>query len=125
MTRIAAMEGNWKDVLQITGKMIQLNPIFLFETYLFNAIANAKANNLDAAEQSARETLKMDSEHRNPKINQVLGVILANKQDYSGAAENMRAYLAAVPDAKDASIVRQQLAAVEGKLGEKKDEPKE
>jgi regulator of sirC expression with transglutaminase-like and TPR domain len=43
----------------------------------------------------------------------LLGVILAQKQDYSGAAEQFKAYLVAVPGASDAATVRGQLTQLE------------
>ena len=46
----------------------------------------------------------------------LLGVMLANRQEYAEAAEHLRSYLKAAPTASNADAVRQQLAEVE-KLG--------
>jgi regulator of sirC expression with transglutaminase-like and TPR domain len=59
----------------------------------------------------------MDKQHRNPRINQLLGIILHNKQDYAGAAASMRDYLKFAPNAPDADAVKQQLAVLEKQLG--------
>jgi regulator of sirC expression with transglutaminase-like and TPR domain len=50
----------------------------------------------------------------------LLGVILAQKQDYSGAAEQFKAYLVAAPQASDAATVRGQLSQLEKMLAEAK-----
>ncbi|MGC8792735.1 MAG: hypothetical protein ACP5U2_05030, partial [Bryobacteraceae bacterium] len=72
---------------------------------------------LDAAERSAREGIKLDHRNQIPKMRHLLGVILANKQDYTGAAELLRVYLphAASPDESD--LVRKQLAEIERLAG--------
>ena len=41
---------------------------------------------LDVAEKSAREAIRLDSAHRNPRTSYVLGLILAQKQDFKESA---------------------------------------
>ena len=113
MTRISAYEADWQKTLEVSDKAIKLNPYLSPEVYYYNAVANFQLKNLDAAEQSAREALKKDPQHRIPKTSEVLGVILANKQDFTGASEHLKQYLQFNPDAKDADTVRKQLAEVE------------
>jgi regulator of sirC expression with transglutaminase-like and TPR domain len=55
----------------------------------------------------------MDPQHKMPKSMEVLAVVLAQKQDFKGAAENMRAYLKAAPNAPDAEHAKQQLEEIE------------
>ena len=50
-------------------------------------MANYNLKNFEAAEKSAIEAQKMDTKHRNPKIDQVLGLIMIEKRDYPAAAE--------------------------------------
>ena len=90
--------------------------------YFFSAVANYNLQKSDVAENQAREAAKLDKEHRIPKINQLLGIILAQKQDYTGAAENMRIYLKFSPNAPDVDAVKQQLADLE-KAGAEKTNP--
>jgi tetratricopeptide (TPR) repeat protein len=118
---IAAVEKNWKDAAEYTDKLLKLNPYFSPDAYYVNSISYLNMQNLDRAEEGAREALKLDANHRNPKINQLLGVILAQKQDYPGAAENMRTYLKLAPNATDAGSVKLQLTEVEKLLGAKAD----
>lgn len=113
MAAIAVREQNWQDVADTTQRAIKLDPFNFPQAYLYNAIANYNLKHLDAAEKSAREGQKMDNQHRYPKLEHVLGVLLAEKQDFSAAAEHMRSYLKFAPDAQDAGIVKKQLTEIE------------
>lgn len=110
---LGAKEQKWKDVAQTSDRVLHLNPYDFPGAYYFNAIANFELGNLDAAEKSGREAVKLDKTHQNPRTNYVLGIILAKKGQFAPAAECLRAYLQAAPDAKDADTVRQQLAQLE------------
>jgi tetratricopeptide (TPR) repeat protein len=114
---LAAADKKWEDVAQTTAQLIRLNPYYSPQVYFYSAVANYNLQKIDLAEEHAREAAKMDEKHRNPRINHLLGVILAQKRDYKGAAENMRIYLKANPDASDAAMVRNQLAEVEKEMG--------
>ena len=65
------------------------------------------------AERRAREGAKNDTQHKVPRINQLLGLILAQRQQYKEAAENMRIYLKYSTNAKDADAVKQQVDEME------------
>jgi regulator of sirC expression with transglutaminase-like and TPR domain len=47
----------------------------------------------------------------------VLGLILMQKQQYAESARYLRAYLELAPDARDAGVVRQQVAKLEQQAG--------
>jgi tetratricopeptide (TPR) repeat protein len=110
---LAAYEEKWNDVVQYTSQMLKLNPFVAPDVYFYSALANYNLQKIDVAEGHAREAAKRDTQHRIPKINHLLGVILTEKQEYSGAAENMRLYLKFSPNASDADTVRKLLAEVE------------
>ena len=55
----------------------------------------------------------LDEQHKIPRISEVLGLILAEKHEFKGAAENLRMYLQLNPAAPDAVTIRRQLAAIE------------
>ncbi len=96
-----------------TYKVLHLNPYDFPAAYYDNAVANLQLNHLDVAEKSAREAVKVDTAHQNPRANYILGIILAQKRDRKGAAECLRAYLQYAPDAKDSDKVKKQLAELE------------
>jgi tetratricopeptide (TPR) repeat protein len=115
---IYAREQKWEDVVTATDRVLRLNPYDFPGAYFYNAVANLNLQNLDAAEKSAREGIKQDELHRLPKLEHVLGVVLAQKNDLNGASEHMKAYLKFSPNAKDADFVRNQLAELEKLRGE-------
>jgi len=114
--QLAAMgvkEQKWQDVADTTKRLISLDPVDFPDAYFYNSAANYYLKNYDAAEKSAREAQKLDPRNRMPKTNQLLGVILAEKQDYAGAAEQLKKYLTLVPDGKDSEMAKKQLIELE------------
>jgi tetratricopeptide (TPR) repeat protein len=110
---IAQMEEksrNWKAVSDITAQLLAIDPSGYPAAYLYNSVANLNLKNTDAAEKSAREGLKADTQHASPKLWQVLGVILANRGAFPEAIEQFQAYLKFAPNGPDAAAVQSQLA---------------
>jgi len=115
---LAVQERKWQEVADTTERLLKLDAYDFPQAYFYNSVANFNLRRLDAAEKSVREGLKLDTQHRIPKMNHLLGVILFNKQDYSGAAEQMRSYLRHAPDAQDTEAVQKQLAELEKITGQ-------
>ncbi len=120
LASMAAREHKWQEVADHTDHVLNLNPVDFPQAYLLNSMSNYYLKNLDVAEKSAREGLNHDAEHHFPKMNEVLGAVLAQKQDYAGAAEQLRQYLRHSPDGSDAETARKQLADLEKALEAKK-----
>lgn len=118
IAQIALREKKWPEVIETTNRVIKLDPYSYPGAYYLNAVANLQEQKLDAAEKSARETIKLDRDHKFLKIGHVLGVILAQKQDYAGALVEMKSYLAQRPDGSDADFVRKQIAELEKVTGD-------
>jgi tetratricopeptide (TPR) repeat protein len=118
LARLAAQDKKWEEAADLTGKLIKLNPYLSADAYFVSAVANLNLNRADVAEEHTREALKMDKDHRNPRIIHLMAVILQNKQDYAGAAASLRDYLKYAPKAGDADQIRQQLAELEKRTGE-------
>jgi tetratricopeptide (TPR) repeat protein len=89
---LAFDEKKWVEVAQITNQVMHLNPYDFPGSLYYNAVANSQLMRLDIAEKSAREAIQL-SATQNPKVYYILGVILAKKQDFKGAAESLRIYL--------------------------------
>lgn len=113
MATMAVEARNWQEVLETTERILRLDPYNYPAVHLYNAVANFNLKRYSEAEKSARETLKLDKAHRLPQANHVLGLTLAVRGDYQGAAENMRAYLKLAPNASNAQLVKDQLAKLE------------
>ena len=110
---IAIQGQKWEELAQITDKSLKLDPFSYPREYLFNAVAHYNLKHLDQAEKSAREAGKLDSRHEFADSERLLGTILAQRQDYTGAAEHLRSYLSFRPNARDAQAARSQLEEIE------------
>jgi len=122
LLQFAVNERNWEKIEKQAGTVIRLNPYISPQVWFFHSVASYNLKNLDAAEKSAREAAKLDTNHRNPKINHLLGVILADKGEYSSALDQMRTYLASAPNAPDAANVKTMVTELE-KLSAAKAQP--
>lgn len=113
LSLIALQAHKWDELADVTNRAVQLDPFDYPQAFFFNAVANYNLQNIDAAEKSDREAQRLDTRHQYPKADQLMGIILAQKQDYAGAAEQLKNYLKLAPDASDAPKVRSQLAEIE------------
>jgi len=93
LTQLAMREQKWQELAEVSAKLLALNPVSFPDVWLSNTVANYFLKNLAAAEQSARRGLQLDPEHRVPKLEYVLGMVLLSKPDYPGAAQHLRAFL--------------------------------
>jgi tetratricopeptide (TPR) repeat protein len=116
LANIAARERKWQETADITDRMIRLNPVDFPNAYLLNAIAKLNLKQIDEAEKSATSLLAMDTGHRIPKAEHVMGVILAQKQDYSGAAQHIKKFIDLAGPGADVETAKQQLQELEKTL---------
>jgi len=113
LSMIAFRQAKWDEVAENTNKLLRLDPFEYPDAYFMNGVANLQLQHLDEAEKSAREAIRLDKDKKNPRSQYLLGIVLAQKQQFQESAEQLRAYLAADPGTKDAETVRQQLAQIE------------
>jgi tetratricopeptide (TPR) repeat protein len=104
---------NWQALADTTATAIKLDPFGYPQAFFFNAIANYNLKNYEAAEKSARQAERLDTRHAFPKSTHLLGILMANRQDYTGAAEKFKAYLKMAPAGSDAELVKSQLEKVQ------------
>jgi tetratricopeptide (TPR) repeat protein len=117
LAKLAARDQKWQEVVDDTDRLLRLNPVDFPQAWLFNSLGNYYLKNMEAAEKGAREGISRDTAHHYAAMNHVLGVILAQKQDYAGAAQQLRDYIHFAPNATDIAQARQQLSEVEKALG--------
>jgi tetratricopeptide (TPR) repeat protein len=110
---MALHEKSWQEVSEITERIVKLNPFDFPQAFFFNGVANYNLKHLEAAEKSAAQAEKLDTRHLLPQNNQLLGILLAQRKDYTGAAAQFRTYLKLAPDGPQAPAVRAQLVEVE------------
>jgi tetratricopeptide (TPR) repeat protein len=123
LANVAIREQKWDEAANHTERVMKLNPFDFPGAFYLNAVANYNLKKLDVAEKSCRDGLKADAQHKFPKMDHVLGVILAQKQDYAGAAKHMKNYLQIAPNAQDAEMVKTQLAQLEQWAGQTAPKP--
>jgi tetratricopeptide (TPR) repeat protein len=110
---LAVREKNWQDVADTTDRLVRLDPVDFPQALLYNAIANVNLNHFDVAEKSAREAIRIDTDHQFPRAEYVLGFILRNRQDYAAALPLMKSYVAREPNAPDIETIKKQIVQME------------
>jgi len=103
----------WQEAADITEKAVKLDPFDYPQAHFYNAVANYNLKNAEAAEKSALQAEKLDTRHAMPQTLHLLGLLLAQKQDYKGAADRLRTYLKFAPPTADVTNVKAQLEQVE------------
>ena len=113
LAQIALRASRWQELACDTDHILQLNPEGMPQFWYLNSVANYELRNIDKAEKSAMQGLRTDVQERVPRLQYLLGLILAVKHEYRGAAEHIRHYLQVAPQAKDAVIAEKQLHQLE------------
>src|SRR5579859_548175 len=110
---LAALSGKWPEVLEHTAAELQLNPRGTVDIWYYNALANFQLRKPEVAEASATKSLAMDPLHTQPNTEQLLAVILAQKQDLAGALQHLRNCLTYFKPGSNLDLVKQQIAQIE------------
>ncbi|HEY2845292.1 MAG TPA: tetratricopeptide repeat protein, partial [Bryobacteraceae bacterium] len=114
--QMALQEQNWKSLVENTDQLLRLDPYEFPAAYYFNALAHLELNEYDAAEKSAQQAVEADRKQTNPKTHYLLGAIQVKKQNWTGAAESLRAYLKAAPNATDKTSVEKTLTQLDQQI---------
>ncbi len=93
LAQIAMQAQEWPNVIEITNKLVSLNPVNFPDAYYDNAVANYNLKNFDDAEKTALLGIRVDDAHQIPKLQYLLAMIQLRKQNYQGAAEHMQQFL--------------------------------
>lgn len=107
---MAMDEKNWKDAVEQAGQVLKQNPVNYPQDWFYQALSQFQLRDFEAAEKSAGEGLKVDTDHRVPKLEYLMAVLLAQKKDYAEAAEHVRSYLHIAANPPDAANVTKWLA---------------
>lgn len=113
LAELALKEKQWNDLAGATDELVKLNPLSFPQYWYYNAVANYFLQSFDKAEKSAAQALTIDVQHRIPKIEYMLGMILVQKKDYPGALAHLRNYVRTSPNATDLEFAQKQIAALE------------
>lgn len=109
LAEIALQQRGWAELAETSGEVVRLNPVNFPQYWLYNGTAHFQLKHYDEAEKSVLQGLHVDTEHRFPKLEHLMGVLLATKRDFAGAAEHIETYLRLAPRATDAQFARSQV----------------
>jgi tetratricopeptide (TPR) repeat protein len=113
LAQIAMQANDWHSVIDVTSKLISLNPVNFPDAYYDNAVANCYLGNFDDGEKSALQGIRVDENHQIPKLQYLLAMILLHKQDYQAAAEHMQLYLHQATQPDEIELAKKGLAEIE------------
>lgn len=113
LAELAAIGRQWSEVVAVTTKLLALNPVSFPDAWFLNALGYYNQHILEPAEKSARQGIHIDADHRLPKLELLLGVVLIRREKYNDAADHLRQYLQFAPAGPDSDLARKQLADVQ------------
>jgi tetratricopeptide (TPR) repeat protein len=113
LAQLAYQANQWPQVVEVTNKLIALNPVNFPSAYFFNGVANYHLGDFDAAEKSTRQGVKVDDEHQMPKLQYLLGMILMRKHEYREASEQIQQYISIIKQPSEITEAKKQLAEIE------------
>jgi tetratricopeptide (TPR) repeat protein len=113
LAHLAMQDRDWQSVIDITSRLISLNPVNFPDAYYDNAVANYSLKHFDDAEKSALQGIRVDEAHQIPKLQYVLSVILLQKQNYRAASEHMQLFLSLAKQPDEIDLAKKGLAEIE------------
>lgn len=113
LARLSATERNWPDTLDRTTTLLRLDPYSYPQAYYYRAVAQYNLKDFDGALDSARQAVKLDTRHATPLAEQLLGILLLGKEDFTSAAEQFRNYMQHAPPTANLQGAKALLAEAE------------
>ena len=127
LASMAYEEQDWTSVLLFTGHVMALDPLEYggenvyvdldewnpADAYFYNAVANYKLNNIQAAEKSALKVEHVDLRTKDPLLHLLLAEIFTQARDYAQARAELQTFLELYPHAREGDLVREQMAKLE------------
>lgn len=92
LAELAGREQKWNEVLDLSGRALELDPVNDAHGYFFSAIAYFNLNQLREAEMRALKAEEIDKEHHQPLIQFLLAQIYEAKHDSANAASSLQEY---------------------------------
>ncbi|MGB8061029.1 MAG: tetratricopeptide repeat protein [Candidatus Sulfotelmatobacter sp.] len=100
LAEIAGRKQEWNEVLDLTGRALEIDAVNDAYAYFFSAIAYFNLNQLSEAEASALKAESIDTQHREPLLQLLLAQIYQAKNDSVDAASHLQEYQKLAPDAE-------------------------
>lgn len=113
LAQLAFQARQWPEVVDSTNKLLALNPVNFPSAYFLNGVANYYLHNLDAAEKTVRQGVRVDDGHSIPKLQYLLGMILLQKHDFAGAEDALKQYLRLTKQPAEIAEAQKELGEIE------------
>jgi tetratricopeptide (TPR) repeat protein len=114
LTGLYAGRANWSEVLRLTSKVIELDPLNYPDAYFLNALGHYNLKQLPEAERSAQKAVEIDKEHRFPRAELLLGKILQVRGNDASAVAHLRTYIRLEPSSPEVPGIQEYFTKVEG-----------
>ncbi len=109
LAELDARQQRWPELVTVTVQLLALNPVNFPDAWLLNSVGNYYVHNLPEAEKSARQGMKVDDQHQVPKLEYLLGMVLAQEHEYPEAALHIRNYLKRATQPAEVADAQKQL----------------
>jgi Tfp pilus assembly protein PilF len=107
LARVCIKTKDWSCVAKASEALIKADLKRSYpEIYLHLAVARYELKDLNGAQESVEEAIRLDPKYKRPRAEYVLGRILEAKGDVAGAKEHMAKYLELEPAPADIDLVR-------------------
>lgn len=113
LAQICLHAGEWNDAVGYSKHVIDLNPVEFPSSFWYNAIANYQLHKPTEAEKSVAQLLKLDTQHHYAEAEEMMAELLLDQGKNQEAAAHLRAYLALVPNAKNADSLKATLLKID------------
>jgi len=113
LAQLAAVNKQWAQVIEYSDKVIELNPTAYPVVYYYSAAASFNSGKLADAEKAALRAAELDTQHKEPRIELLLGRIYAAKGNYAVAAQHLRVFVGLVPEGEQSERAKTDLAKME------------
>ena len=111
LAHVDATQQDWKDLANVTDHLVEVEPDSSPEYWFLNSAAYYNLDNLDHAETSITNGLRLDPQHQVAHMVYLYALILGSKKEYKQAAEHVSTYLRLAPNAPDREAAQNLLAA--------------
>jgi Tfp pilus assembly protein PilF len=113
LAQLQAIHGKWEEVVRLSNKAVELDPVSFPDPYYFSTVAYLKLNNAKEARRAVARVLELDKEHRFPRAELIMGNMLRFEGNIPGSTEHYRKYVALNPPDPELPAIKAYLADME------------
>ena len=113
LEEFAANDGKWDTLADLSGRALAIDPIGNPYALYYAADACLHLNQLSQGEMHAQAAVKLDTWHHLPELHLLLAQIYKTAGNVQGEIVQLREFLKAAPNSKDATQAKTMLAQLE------------